>query len=173
MTSFCGPQGCFPNVKNMMTNTFSKVGETFKQPWSYMRVPTNATPYPQTQPSLPPLTREQKAMKIREWVANNMSRAGDIALYCNVPSDAKIMEIYNGCVGCTEQQKNQLLADYKQDCILARIEGRSFDMGTNRQVGTTTEADWRRRGLAGGRKTARRRRKKTKRRITVRRYLRK
>ena len=160
MTSFCGPQGCFTNVKNMMTNTFSKVGETFKQPWSYMRVPTNATPYPQTQPSLPPLTREQKAMRIREWVANNMNRAGDIALYCNVPSNAKIMEI---------------LADYKQDCILARIEGRSFDMGMNRQVGTTTEADWRRRGLAGGRKTARRRRirKKTKRRITVRRYLRK
>jgi hypothetical protein len=89
---------------------------------------------------------------IQAWVENNYAKAGRIALYCNVPSKDKIKEIYNLCQNCTDSDKAQTLADFKQDCVLAKINGKPFDMGK----------------IGGKKKTNRRRRKKTKRRLTVR-----
>jgi hypothetical protein len=89
---------------------------------------------------------------IQAWVQNNKAKAGRIAIYCNVPSKEKIEEIYNLCKNCTEPEKAQKLADFKQDCIVAKINGEFFDMGK----------------IGGKKKTNRRRRKKTKRRLTVR-----
>jgi hypothetical protein len=98
----------------------------------------------------PLVTKEE----IKAWVQNNKDEAGRIALYCNVPSKAKKEEIYNRCQNCTDSEKAKLLADFKQDCIVAQINGKFFDMG---------------KGKPGGKKkTNRRRRKKTKRRLTVR-----
>lgn len=88
---------------------------------------------------------------IKEWVQEHMSEAKDIALYCNVPSKAKIEEIYNRCTPPSCTDKAQRLADFKQECILARINKKHFDMGT----------------IGGKKKSNRMRRKKTKRRRTV------
>jgi hypothetical protein len=91
---------------------------------------------------------------IKAWSEKNIDEAGIIALYCNTPSNEKKQEIYNRCQNCTDSKKAKLLAEFKQECVLTKINGKFFDMG---------------KGKTGGKKkTNRRRRKKTKRRLTVR-----
>jgi hypothetical protein len=83
---------------------------------------------------------EKNKETIKEWTSKNYERAKEIALYCNTPSDKKKEEVERlGCQfydNCNDDVKKILLADFKQDCILAKINGQKFDMGTMNEVGT-------------------------------------
>ena len=82
---------------------------------------------------------KNKETIIKEWTSKNYERAKEIALYCNTPSDKKKEEVEQKCKfydNCNDDVKKILLADFKQDCILAKINGQKFDMGTMNKVGT-------------------------------------
>lgn len=85
---------------------------------------------------------EERQKSIKEWTEQNRNQATNIALYCNTPSDEKqnLLEEYcNHLQGDRSQELRcfeKQLAYLKQDCILAKIQRKSFDMGTQKEVGT-------------------------------------